>query len=254
MERRIREQAAEITLAERRVAYRVRRSARRRTVTLTVDPERGLVVHCPWRLAAGRLEAILREKTRWILAKTAQAEQQRRRRASLACAPGAALPFQGAWYPLHVTANGRRRTLDVHAGTLRLALPARTLARLEAAGLPDAALREQVLAGYREAARTHLTARVAHFAPQLGVRPRALRIKNARRRWGSASAAGGLNFNWRLILAPPAVLDYVVVHELCHLLELNHSPRFWARVAAVLPGHRACQAWLREHGPALYDL
>jgi predicted metal-dependent hydrolase len=81
-----------------------------------------------------------------------------------------------------------------------------------------------------------------------------LRVKDQQRRWGSASAKGALNFNWRLVLAPPPVLDYVVVHELCHLLELNHSPRFWARVAAVLPDFRERQAWLREHGPALYDL
>ena len=248
------DQAGEIVLAERRVAYRLLRSARRRTVVLTLHPERGLVVYAPLRLSQRSLEGILREKSRWILSKTEQMEQERRRRNPVECAPGNLLPWQGGWYPLAVESNGRQRELGLAGGVLWLGLPPRILTRLEADGLRGPALREEVVAGYRAAARAVLTERTAHYAPRLGVRPASIRIKGQQRRWGSASAKGAVNFNWRLILAPPPVLDYVVVHELCHLLELNHSPRFWAQVAMQLPDYRARQVWLREHGPDLYEL
>jgi predicted metal-dependent hydrolase len=95
------------------------------------------------------------------------------------------------------------------------------------------------------------TARADAFAADLGVAYKRLTIRDGRSRWGSCSSAGGLNFSWRLILAPPAILDYVVVHELAHLRELNHSPRFWALVAAHCPDYQLQRKWLKEHGPAL---
>jgi predicted metal-dependent hydrolase len=88
-------------------------------------------------------------------------------------------------------------------------------------------------------------------AGALGVRYERIAIRGQRTRWGSCSTRGTLSFNWRLALAPFAVLDYVVVHELCHLREPNHSPRFWALVAARRPDWRASRAWLREHGEEL---
>jgi hypothetical protein len=249
-----RSEPAEIVFGEKRVAYRLQRSARRRTVVLSVDAERGLVVYAPLRASLRSLEQVLREKTRWVLEKLAELERQHAGREPLVCAPGNLMPYRGGWYPLAVEANGRRRELSVAGGVLWLGLPPRTLTQLEGAGLRGPGLREHLVAGYREAARVVLHERAAHYAPRLGVRPCALRVKDQQRRWGSASAKGALNFNWRLILAPPPVLDYVVVHELVHLRELNHSPRFWAGVAAVLPDYRERQAWLRDHGPTLYDL
>jgi predicted metal-dependent hydrolase len=88
-------------------------------------------------------------------------------------------------------------------------------------------------------------------AAELGVRFDRIRVAGQRTRWGSCSSRGTLSFNWRLALAPAAVLDYVVVHEVCHLREANHSPRFWRLVAERRPRHREQRAWLREHGPEL---
>lgn len=93
--------------------------------------------------------------------------------------------------------------------------------------------------------------RVRHFAPMVGVSYGRITIRNQRTRWGSCSGKGNLNFNCLLMLAPPEVLDYVVVHELCHRLEMNHSPRFWAQVERVIPDWRERRRWLREHGDAL---
>ena len=88
-------------------------------------------------------------------------------------------------------------------------------------------------------------------APALGVEPERIQIRDQRTRWGSCSTRGTLSFNWRLVLAPFDVLDYVVVHELCHLREPNHSRRFWTLVEQRRPGWRAQRDWLHEHGPEL---
>lgn len=94
--------------------------------------------------------------------------------------------------------------------------------------------------------------RAAFWAPRLGVGFGRVRVKDTRSRWGSCSPAGDLNFNWRLTLAPPEVLDYVVIHELAHRLEMNHGRRFWAHVNRHCPEHRAHRRWLRANGEALY--
>ncbi|MGX8699018.1 MAG: M48 family metallopeptidase [bacterium] len=93
--------------------------------------------------------------------------------------------------------------------------------------------------------------RVRHFAPLVGVQPGAITIRNQRTRWGSCSTQGNLNFNCLLMLTPPEVVDSVVVHELCHMLEPNHSPRFYAHVLRVCPAYREREAWLKKHGPAI---
>lgn len=92
-----------------------------------------------------------------------------------------------------------------------------------------------------------LQARVSHWAPRLGVQPRRVRLSNARTRWGSASSRGTISLNWRLVCLPEPLRDYVVVHELAHLHEMNHGPAFWAWVASVLPDHAERRAALRRH-------
>ena len=101
---------------------------------------------------------------------------------------------------------------------------------------------------YRQRAKERLRGRAAYFAPIMGVSYGSLRLSSAKTRWGSCSGKGNLNFHWKLILMPPEVLDYVVVHELAHLKEMNHSPRFWAVVEAVLPDYKERRQWLKENG------
>ena len=100
----------------------------------------------------------------------------------------------------------------------------------------------------RERARSVLAQRTAYFARQIGVTYGRITVRDQKTRWGSCSQTGNLNFNFRLILAPPEVLDYVVVHELCHRRQMNHSAQFWQEVAQVLPDYRARKAWLTENG------
>jgi predicted metal-dependent hydrolase len=134
------------------------------------------------------------------------------------------------------------RLLREHRGWIE-----RQLARLA----PRLVLREVSETAGRREARALLTAVCEREAPRLGVRYARIRIADQRTRWGSCSQSGTLSFNWRLVLAPPGVLEYVAVHELCHLRVTDHSRRFWALVERVRPGYREERRWLREHGHEL---
>ena len=94
--------------------------------------------------------------------------------------------------------------------------------------------------------------RLNHYAPRVGRTPGRVAIRDQKSRWGSCSGKGNLNFNWKLIMAPPGALDYVVIHELCHLREFNHSPRFWTLVAAQMPDYEVWKKWLKTHTEDLY--
>ena len=114
---------------------------------------------------------------------------------------------------------------------------------------------EQVRAALKRAlsrrALERVRERLQYYAPRLGVSFNRVAIRDQRSRWGSCSAKHNLNFNWKLIMAPPEVLDYVVIHELCHLIEFNHSPRFWRLVEGQMPEYEFWKKWLKEHGREL---
>ena len=114
--------------------------------------------------------------------------------------------------------------------------------------LPDYVAHPVLEAAYRKRARTQLEARAAYYAGLMGVTYNRIAIRAARTRWGSCSAQGNLNFHWKLILMPPEVLDYVVVHELAHRKEMNHSARFWAEVERILPDYKRRRKWLKDYG------
>lgn len=104
---------------------------------------------------------------------------------------------------------------------------------------------------YRETAKEYFPKRAAYYAALLGVSYDRIRIAGQKTRWGSCSSNKTLSFNWKLMLAPPKVLDYVVVHEICHLREMNHSPRFWALVESLMPDYKQQRKWLKENGHTL---
>ena len=132
--------------------------------------------------------------------------------------------------------NSKRDWIEGHLSKVPPALPM----------LSDAELGELA-----DRARRVIPERVRHFALLVGVSYGTITIRRQKSRWGSCSAGGNLNFNCLLMLMPEDVIDYVVVHELCHRLQMNHSARFWAEVERVLPGYRTSLRWLKEHGTAL---
>jgi predicted metal-dependent hydrolase len=145
---------------------------------------------------------------------------------------------------------GGELRLHVEPGTGR-GLCRRDGERLHVRAPHAGAARAAVETWYRREAQAHFRARVTHFAPHVGHAPRAIHVRAQRTRWGSCSARGVISLNWRLLQLPAALLDYVVVHELCHLRVPDHSPRFWAEVARILPDWRERRRALRAAGRCL---
>ena len=226
-------------LAGRIVAYTVRESRRARRLGLWAGPATGLVVTAPQGIAEAQVHAFLNQHRRWILRQmdrlTRCADTHRR------WPYGPTLLYRGEPHAVLVrpaAAAGVDRTPD-----RRLLIWARS---------PSLEGARRVLQGWlkREASRV-LGERVAVLGARMGLAPRRVYVRNLRRRWGSCWPGGSLSFNYRLVMAPPAILDYVVVHELAHLCEPNHSAQFWALVAQHYPDHRAARTWLHTFSPSL---
>ena len=221
-----------ITLAGQPIAYQLRRS-RRRTIGLAID-QRGLRVGAPLQARLGDIESLIREHGQWVLDKLA-AWRERPAAEKLAVANGTVISALGAALTVTVTPGGRQRWL-FSDDRLHLFVP------------PAVAASTVLEKALREKARTVFSERLAHHAPRLGVAPPPLRLSAARTRWGSCSSHGAISLNWRLVFMPPPVVDYVVIHELAHLREMNHSPRFWSIVEQLCPEWRARRLELRQLG------
>lgn len=230
--------ARHVVLEGQRVPYEITR-VQRRSIGFSVGPE-GLKVRAPRWVPLADVEAALQARGAWIH-RQLQLQQQRVHQQALLrvrWGEGASFPYLGA--PLRVE-RGPSTTL-VPCGENQ---PARLLLRL-----PDGALetqwRDASQAWLQARAREWFSARLSHFADQLGVvRPR-LRLSSARGRWGSASSQGVVSLNWRLMHFSPALIDYVVAHEVAHLREMNHGPRFWAVLGELLPGFENTRAELKR--------
>ncbi len=210
--------------------YRIRRSERARRVRVFVDADGSVTVTLP-RMAPERAagEAV-RELAPWIARRRrvlAHAAQE------LARPPGT-LPYLDA-------------TLVVHPQPGR----ARVHRRGDVLLVPEGDPRPALERFYRRAARSEIAARLDAATARHGTRYTGLTIRGQRTRWASCSAEGAMSFNWRLLLAPAAIVDYVVEHEVCHLELMDHSPRFWALLESRVPGWREHAAWLRRYGSTL---
>ncbi len=218
------------------VAYCLKRSARRRTLGFGVNAL-GLSVHAPSHLPLAQIEATLQEKAAWVLRHLHRQAQTAASRPAPLWADGAEHLLHGQPLRLQLCPELPRGSHRLSAHALQLALPADASAE----AIERAAMR-LLLAQ----AQSLFSQRLNHFAPRMGVQWRQLRLSRARSRWGSAKADGSIRLHWRLVQMPPELLDYVVVHELAHLHEMNHSPRFWAIVQQHCPQWRALRQALKN--------
>jgi len=213
----------------------VTRTQRKRSVGFrVVDGE--VLVLAPKAISNAELRLMLAAKQKWVLTKLAsQSERQ---------------PLLVRHY-----VSGERFAclddelqLDVRPGAFKACvLDSQRLIVTVPQAKPDW-VRNALERWYRQQAQGHLEARVAHFAPLVGAWPTATQIKTYRARWGSCNHQGQVQFNWKIMMAPSAVVDSVVVHELCHLLHMHHGSAFWEQVKRVLPNYLDAKQWLKEQG------
>ena len=236
------------------INYQLHLSSRARRLRLTVSEDGDVLLTLPRSVGLQVADEFVASRAAWVRRHRARLAEERERQAARGpIADGASIPYAGVLHRLEVRTLplGRRRARVEHDGAA------------EGAHLRDPRLRVWVgsderrplavilEAWLRAQARPAIERRIAARAPQLGVRPAALAIRDQRSRWGSASSQGRLSFNWRLILAPQDVLDYVVVHELAHLRVPGHTTRFWRLVVDIVPQAKEARRWLREHAREL---
>lgn len=218
----------------------VRSSRRRKTAAIRIEQGR-VRVHVPQSTRHEWIVALLDERRQWIRERLT--EQSRRPAAPVRrYQTGERLPLLGADRRLVVEPGPRRVRLI--GDTIHLTLPGASLGQHEAA-------RRLLTGWYRQQALRHFEDRCAVLAEPVGVTPAEVRIRTYRARWGTCSGHGRVTFNWRLVMAPSAIIDHVVIHELCHLIHHDHGPDFWSQVRRHDPEHRQHRAWLRENGQLL---
>ena len=215
----------------RAVELNVKLNPRARRLIVKVHPTSGeVMVVAPSKRALDRAMDFARGQSDWIARQLAKVP------ARVTLEPGARLPFQGTD---HLIVRAERGPVTVEDGMIHVA------------GL-NAHLPRRILDFLKKQAKRALEQRSFEFAARLGVKPRRISVRDNASRWGSCSSTRSLSFSWRLILAPPFVLDYVVAHEVAHLKEMNHGARFWRIVSELIGEATPAQTWLRQHGAALH--
>jgi predicted metal-dependent hydrolase len=239
----------EIKLGHRIVPYQIRESKRARYVNFRIDSEKGLEVVIPFGARVLNLEDLLRERQMWILKHLRKFDQIKENTSQRQFVSGEVLPYLDEDRMLDIiqTKTGKRTSVARQANFIRVRLRA---------GLPERDKPEEIRGAleswYRWQAKEYITKRTAALAAQHGFEYIGVKIRGQRTRWGSCSSKGNLNFNWKLMMVPAAAVDYVIIHELCHLKELNHSAQFWALVQELCPNYKYWVRWLKEHSPQLY--
>ena len=216
------------------VVIRIRESRRARTMRLTVGPGRPPEVVVPARISQNAVDTFIRAKQQWLAGKLAVSARPR----ELYVEPGTVW-LSGQPVPVTYRSTGRPAAALVDGRLVVAGAPVDAVARIDR--------------WYRAQARRELHATAGHEADRVGVQYQAIGVRDQRTRWGSCSRAGRLSFSWRLVMAPPAVLEYVVLHELCHLREFNHSRSFWRLLESLRPNWRESANWLRQHGHELHE-
>lgn len=219
--------------------YTIIRSVRRRKLTITVERDRSVVVHAPEDTSEKKIRETVEAKRQWIFEKTRHSQKY----VDLPHPPGKELvngesvPYLGRNYRIEIVQNG----IGEIVFSQKFFVPSeKTKCKREA-------FREW----YVLRAKEKILPRVQHHARQLGVEYAQAKIVDNLYRWGACTVKNNVNFNWRLIKAPVSVIDYVVVHELAHLIEANHTPQFWNIVKARIPNVEKAKQWLKENGQML---
>lgn len=235
----------EVRLEGHLVGYELKR-AKRRTIGFIVSAD-GLSVSAPRWVGQGEIDSALRDKGRWILRKLGEQGERNRRlqQARVDWRDGTSIPFLGDTVIVVLDPRATGAVLDASAEALP-GVP-RLVLRV---GLPQQAgpeqIRDTVQSWLQRQARRVFEERCRHFAPRLGVSYTRLSLSSAQTRWGSASVDGSIRLNWRLIHFAMPTIDYVVAHELAHLREMNHSPRFWDVVRSVMPDYEQVRGSLKH--------
>jgi len=226
------------------ISYSLKRSRQRRTITICVTEKARVQVAAPYYALQKDIVSFLQEKSSWVFRKLAEVRQANFSLAQRQFEHGHHFLFLGKKYPIEVIEkNMQQPQLSFKGNRWKIIVPDNLSFQNR-----QALIKEELIRWYRVQAEEILGGRIFHFARMMGVAPKKIAIRTQKRKWGSCNyRTQTINLNWQIIMSAPEVIDYIVVHELCHLLIPNHSRRFWKKVEGVLPDYAQRKKWLKDN-------
>jgi predicted metal-dependent hydrolase len=235
-----------------KLAYQIRRSSRAKRARIVVTAEKIEVV-APLRMPEKKIQQFMRAKQAWIASAKNKVQQHVDNITSFApeiYQQGAIIPFQGEQYKLQIKAGQETQIKIALEQSFTAYVPERMYKTLKPAEL-SAQIRSALITWMGQTATKLAAKTMDKYAPLYQLSPRSITIKTQKSRWGSCGIHNDVNLNWLLILAPASVFEYVVIHELCHIEQRNHSAAFWALVAKYCPDYQQQRGWLKQNGASL---
>ena len=232
-----------VQYGNRRINFEIKRGNRKKSVAIHVHPKAMVTVLTPQHLDKEKIRMIVQKKAKWIIEKQGQIRNNGDSNPVKEFVSGESFPYLGRHYRLKVV-----KSTSVIEGKCKLVN--RRLV-VEVNGKSDSengktAIKRALMDWYLNQAEEKIEERASRFAKLIGKRPASIKIKNQERRWGSCSKNGEIRFNWKIVMAPASVIDYVVTHELCHLIYQHHSTRFWQKVQSIIPDYKRRRQWLKS--------
>lgn len=222
---------------------------KRRSLTIQIKEDATVIVKAPHQLSQREIDRFLNEKQPWIEKKLAIQQQRHAQRPTHDFLEGELFSYLGEQYPLRILAPAEAKKAGLNLRSPLDLLSGQFL--LHESKSDKASAKKYFIKWYQSEARTVLQDRVEHYTQIAGLKYTDIKLSNARTRWGSCSSRGSLNFNWRIVMAPIEVLDYLVVHEVVHLRHHNHSKHFWGMVEELYPEYKGQRGWLKREGHRL---
>jgi hypothetical protein len=233
-----------ITAGGKEIEYRIKRGRRKKSIAISISSACQVVVLAPQILSNERIREIVRKKSRWILRKQDDFKKLKKLYPAKEYVSGEQLLFLGRKYRLKIMETEDKSGCEPILTGRRIVI---NVQKNLAQGNRKQIIKDALTNWYHARTAEVLLHRIKRYSGLLNLAPKKIIVRNQQKRWGSCSRSGVLRFNWRIALAPVSIVDYVVVHEICHLKEKNHSGEFWRQVSLVIPDYKKRRQWLKDN-------
>jgi predicted metal-dependent hydrolase len=237
-----------VNYGKKQINFEIRRGKRQKTVTIQLNPSGIVSVLAPELVSEERIRTIVQKKAKWIIDRQDSIGNKRVFNTAKEFVSGETFVYLGKRYRLKVVKTGSNQNgkCELAGGRLRV-----EIGQNDAREKQKETVRKSIVSWYLAQADNKFRERVDYYSPLIGNRPRVVEIKEQKKRWGSCSCNGIVRFNWKIVMTPISVVDYVIVHELCHLIFPHHSPQFWEKVASIIPAYGKRRVWLKHFSSQL---
>lgn len=240
-----------IQYGNRKINFEIKRGNRKKTVAIHVNSTATVTVLSPRYLDEEKIRSFVQKKAHWIIEKQEIMKKNRDSNSVKEFVSGESFPYLGKYYRLKVMKSFTETEEKCKLVNGRFLVEVN--GKLDSEG-DRTAVKKALIDWYLEHAEDKIKERASRFARLIGKWPASIKIKNQEKRWGSCSRTRIVRFNWKIIMAPISVMDYVIVHELCHLIHPHHSPHFWQKVQSIIPDYKKRRDWLKQLSSQIDDL